>query len=117
MKNNAFLQQIKNYLQNQKKELLIKANQLPDIDTDGDETDEVQGNLLIEIANQLSSRDLAKIALINNTLRKLEDNTYGLCEDCEDDIPEKRLLANPCFETCVICAEEREAEIKQRKRV
>lgn len=115
MKNN-FTQQIKENLLLQKNELLIKANQLPDIDHDGDETDEVQANLLIELANQLSSRDIAKIALIDNALKKINNNTYGLCEDCEELIPEKRLHANPCFKTCVFCAEAREAEEKQRKR-
>jgi DnaK suppressor protein len=113
---NELLAQIKEKLLTMKSELLIKANKLPDIDTDGDETDEVQGNLLIEIANQLSSRDISKISLVNNALRKIEDSSYGLCEDCEEEILEKRLLANPCFKTCVLCAEAREAEEKQRKR-
>lgn len=110
------LAQIKEKLLVTKSELQVKANQLPDIDTDGDETDEVQGNLLIEIANQLSSREISKISMINDVLRKIEDKTYGFCEDCEEEIPEKRLLANPCFKTCVLCAEAREAEEKQRKR-
>ncbi len=113
---NELLAQIKEKLLTMKSELVVKANKLPDIDTDGDETDEVQGNLLIEIANQLSSRDIVKISMINDVLRKIKDKTYGLCEDCEEEIPEKRLLANPCFKTCVMCAEAREAKEKQRKR-
>lgn len=110
------LAQIKEKLIAIKTELLVKANQMPDIDTDGDETDAVQGNLLIEIANQLSFRDISKISMINDVLRKIEDKTYGSCEDCDDEIPEKRLLANPCFKICVLCAEAKEAEEKQRKR-
>lgn len=111
-----FLQQMRENLLTYKKELLIRASQVPDIDIDGDETDEIQGNLLIELANQLSSRDMIKINQINDALRRIDNNSYGVCEDCEDGIPEKRLLANPYFLTCVICAEERETEEKQRKR-
>lgn len=114
--NKKFLQQMKENLLSEKTGLLIKAKELPDIDTDGDETDEVQANLLIELANQLHARNIGKIFLIDGALKKIENNTYGLCEECEEHIPEKRLLANPYFLTCVICAEEREAELKQRKR-
>ena len=114
--NKIFLQQMKEDLVSKKKELIIKANLLPDIDASGDETDEVQANLLLELSNQLSARDIIKISLIDESLRKIENSTYGLCEDCDDFIPEKRLLANPYFLTCVMCAEVRELEEKQRKR-
>lgn len=116
MTSKKFLQQMKENLLSQKKELLIRANQVPDIDTDGDEIDEIQGNLLIELANQLSTRDMQKISRIDSALHRIDNDTYGLCDDCGDSIPEKRLLSNPHFMTCVMCAEEREAQEKQRKR-
>lgn len=94
----------------------MKFEQPVDIDTSGDETDEIQGNMLLELVNQLSSRDNFKITRINDALQKIENNTYGLCEDCGENIPEKRLLANPHFLTCIFCAEDRELEDKQRKR-
>ncbi len=37
---------------------------------------------------------------INNALKKIEDNTYGKCEICGDDIEEDRLEANPAAKTC-----------------
>lgn len=107
---------MKDSLVTQKKELLTKANKLPDIDMDGDEADEVQANLLIELANQLSTRDFNKISLINGALKRIENGTYNSCEECGDHIPEKRLMINPHFLTCVFCAEEREAEEKQRRK-
>lgn len=114
--NKDFLCKMKDSLILQKKEILIKANRVPDIDAEGDETDEIQANLLAELVNQLTTRDIAKIHLIDDALHKIENNTYGLCEDCEDGIPEKRLSANPYFLTCVFCAEEREFEEKQKRR-
>jgi DnaK suppressor protein len=101
----------------QKNDLLIKTRQVTDIDVDGDETDEIQGNIIIEITNQLGSRDLFKIKQINGALHRISENSYGICEECEDDIPEKRLLANPYCMTCVMCAEEKEMIERQRRRV
>lgn len=108
MLSKAFLKKIKERLLQEKSELVEKSTQRHDIDTDGDETDEVQGNMLIELENQLSSRNNIKLHQINDSLKRLEDKTYGVCQDCEEDIPEKRLLLNPYFVTCVDCAEERE---------
>ena len=106
----------KKILLDQKQHLLLRANNIPVIDSDGDEVDEVQANLLIEMASQFSSRDINKIALIDKALGKIKDDTYGLCDDCDECIPEKRLLVNPYFETCILCAEKRELELRQIKR-
>ncbi len=112
----AFLKKIKEQLVREREQLCEKSSHRPDIDTDGDETDEVQGNMLIELENQLSSRNNLKLSQINDAIRRIEEKIYGVCQDCEEDIPEKRLLLNPYFVTCVACAEERELETKQRKR-
>lgn len=112
----AFLTKIKDLLLEQKNEILKQVEQEVVVDTDGDETDEIQGNMLIEMNNQLNTRNSAKLKQIEEALRRITDNTYGLCQDCEEPIPEKRLLHNPHFQTCVPCAEAREAEEKQRKR-
>lgn len=106
-----FLTKMKETLLSQKQSLLEKQTDMH-VDVDGDETDEIQGNMLLEISNQLNSRDLSKLSQIEDALRKIADNHYGICEDCGEDIPEGRLLINPYFLTCVFCAEGRE-----RKRV
>jgi DnaK suppressor protein len=114
--NKTFLKKIKALLLEQKTELIKSTKQDLAVDTDGDETDEIQANQLIELNNQLIVRSSAKMSQIDAALKRIEDGTYGLCQDCEESIPEKRLLSNPYFQTCVSCAEEREAEEKQRKR-
>ena len=116
MLNKTFLQKMKESLLSQKHILLAKSTQEQDIDTDGDEIDEIQGNMLIELNNQLNTRNNIKLAQIDDALERMDSNTYGICEDCDEAIPEKRLLANPYFLICVSCAEDREAEEKQRKR-
>lgn len=112
--NKVFTQKMKEILLTHKQLLLTKSSQTVDIDVDGDEIDEIQGSLILDLANQLNTRDVAKLNLIDNALQRIEDQTYGLCQDCENKIPEARLLANPHFLTCVSCAEEREREEKVR---
>lgn len=114
--NKTFLSKVKELLLAEKRDILKQVERDVAIDTDGDETDEIQGNLLIELTNQLNSRNATKLAQIEAALKRVDDKTYGKCQDCEEDIPEKRLLNNPYFQTCVSCAEEHEAEEKQRKR-
>lgn len=115
--NKTFLQKMKNLLLAEKQELLKRsADQEAAVDTEGDETDEIQGNMLIEMNNQLNSRNQLKLNQIDSALKRIEDKTYGLCQDCEEPIAEKRLLMNPYFQTCISCAEERESEERQRKR-
>lgn len=86
-----------------------------DIDFDGDEADEVQANLLVYVNNQINSRYGAAVKKINVALSKIKNNKYGICEDCEEEIAEKRLEFNPYFDTCVRCAELREKEAKQMR--
>lgn len=101
------IDKIKNMLCAQKSELQNKAY-IADIDLDGDETDEIQGKILANINNKLSSRDKEKIRRIDIALQKIENNTFGICEECEDPILEKRLEANPHCITCISCAEKLE---------
>lgn len=114
--NKTFIKKVKDLLLAQKKEILAQSATQVEVDTDGDETDEIQANILIGLNNQLNSRNLEKLAQIDTALKRIEEGTYGLCQDCEEPINEKRLLSNPHFQTCIACAEEREAEEKQRKR-
>lgn len=118
MLSKVFLRKIKERLVNERKELLAKTQtdlDIESVDLDGDETDEIQGSMLIEMQNKISIRNTEKISCIDSALDRIEDSTYGICEDCEEYIPEKRLDANPYFLTCVSCAEDRELEEKQKR--
>ena len=114
--NKIFIEKMKSDLLLQKDDLLNRFNQSVDIDIDGDDTDIIQGNMILELANQLSMRDAEKLLRINSALQRISELTYGVCQDCEEDIAEQRLTANPCFLLCVSCAEIREREEKQRRR-
>lgn len=117
MVNKVFLQKMKDTLLAQKQELQDKLSQKLDIDTDGDDTDEIQANISIGINNSLNIRNAAKLKQIEEALGRVADSTYGICQSCEEEILEKRLIHNPYFLICVACAEEVEREEKLKKRL
>jgi DnaK suppressor protein len=45
-----------------------------------------------------------RLAAVESALTKVEEGTYGSCEDCGQEIPEARLEARPLSVRCVECA-------------
>jgi DnaK suppressor protein len=45
---------------------------------------------------------------IADAFRKLQNNTYGLCEECGEEIDIKRLAVNPLARYCVACKTKKE---------
>jgi DnaK suppressor protein len=115
MLTSLFIKQIQERLLLEKRDLLNKSDHNHDIDSHGDETDEVQANMLIDMHHQINIRNNAKLARIIDALRRIDDKRYGLCQDCGENIEEKRLLHNPYFTTCVSCAEQREIDSKRKR--
>lgn len=110
----TFLSKMKKRLEEERSAILKKAS-LDDsqIDSDGDEADEIQANLLIYLNNQMYSRYKMSIDRIDNALNKIKKNEYGNCEECGEKILEKRLEFNPHFTTCIVCAEIKEKQSRR----
>jgi DnaK suppressor protein len=49
------------------------------------------------------TRRRARVAALVAAARRLDDGTYGLCEDCGDPIEEGRLDLDPAAARCVDC--------------
>ncbi len=45
---------------------------------------------------------------IDEALRKIQEGSYGICEDCGEEISEKRLGVMPTATLCISCKESRE---------
>ena len=46
----------------------------------------------------------SQIEKINAALRRIDENEYGYCLSCGEDINEKRLMIDPAILTCIECA-------------
>lgn len=64
---------------------------------------------------ELRKRDRERklIQKILKAIQKMEDNTYGMCEECGDEISEERLRVRPEATLCIRCKEEQEKLEKQ----
>lgn len=61
-----------------------------------------------EVAAFLATTEGAILADIDDALRKIYRKEYGICEDCENPISEKRLKALPYAKLCKKCQAMRE---------
>lgn len=52
-----------------------------------------------------AARATEKLFQIEEALRRVDEGTYGVCVDCEEDIDERRLNAVPEAERCIACQE------------
>jgi len=59
---------------------------------------------------RLRERESRLAEKIASALRKLEDGTFGICEECGMPISEKRLMARPIARLCIKCKEEQELQ-------
>ncbi|MDD5610039.1 MAG: TraR/DksA C4-type zinc finger protein [Candidatus Omnitrophica bacterium] len=61
-----------------------------------------------EFSMSLASNDRAIFYEIEDALKKIEDGTYGICEECKDFIAKVRLRAIPYARLCLKCQEKKE---------
>ncbi len=53
----------------------------------------------------LASTEQQTLNMIDNALRKMDDGTFGVCEECTKMIAHKRLMALPYGRLCIKCQE------------
>lgn len=79
-----------------------------------DETDIAQEATSKSVSMLLADKDNQRLTMINSALEKIKNGTYGICIDTEEEIEEKRLLANPLAIRSISAQEEFERDQKQR---
>ncbi|MCX5803354.1 MAG: TraR/DksA family transcriptional regulator [Proteobacteria bacterium] len=90
-------------------DILNKAKKLKEdsytLGTDGiqDMADAASNSYNVDILMSISDNDLNLLKDIDNALDKIANKTYGICEECEGNISEKRLEANPVARYCITC--------------
>jgi DnaK suppressor protein len=87
-------------------------------------SDEPSGDIYDQASNErdrellllLGDREREKIRSIDEALARIDDGEYGICEDCEEEIPLGRLKAMPFARLCVKCKADLEKLQAQTKR-
>jgi len=63
---------------------------------------------------RIRDRERKLIAKIRDALDKIEEDTFGVCEECGGEISAKRLEARPVTSLCIECKKKQENEEKVR---
>ena len=61
-----------------------------------------------DVDQALLDNEKALLGEVQQALERIENGTYGMCTNCGQPIPEKRLEAIPWASLCVTCEKERE---------
>jgi DnaK suppressor protein len=67
-----------------------------------------------DLTLRMRERESRLIAKIEEALVRLEMGEFGICEECGEDIGEKRLRARPVTTLCIKCKQEQESKEKRR---
>jgi DnaK suppressor protein len=112
--NKAQLKKFRTLLEEKREEIVRKAKQTLDedmtLDADDlpDEMDLASSEYLQSFTFRLRGREKVFLDKINKALIKIDDGTFGVCEECEEEISLKRLEARPETTLCIRCKEDQE---------
>jgi RNA polymerase-binding protein DksA len=79
----------------------------------GDSGDESMASTLADFNLAVVDRHVHALRDIEAALRRVKDESYGVCIGCGDDIEFARLQAYPTAKRCIVCQEKHEREYAQ----
>jgi len=75
-----------------------------------DEADLASSVITQQVTFNIRHMELIKLKAIDMALQRIEVGNFGLCDECEEPISEKRLKNQPWTTLCISHAEEEERE-------
>ncbi len=87
------------------------------IEPGGDIYDQASSERDRELGLLLGDREREKVHNIDEALLRIDEGDYGICEECDEEIPLGRLKAMPFTRHCVKCKSDLEKMQAQTKRV
>ena len=80
-----------------------------------DVSDQASAEVDQNFSMRIKEREQKLLKKIDEALDRLNKNTYGICERCEEEIPYQRLKARPVTTLCIACKTLQEQEEKIRR--
>jgi len=94
-------------------QLLLRRDGIA-VERSADPSDDAQLAIDRDLKIRVLDRDSWLLSAVRFALKRIDDGTYGVCESCDGEISEKRLIAMPWALYCIKCQErideEREGE-------
>ncbi|MAF78556.1 MAG: RNA polymerase-binding protein DksA [Halobacteriovoraceae bacterium] len=117
--NDKQLKNLRDILLSQKEDILNKISDQTQYALDPNEqkeqVDAANNNREKEQEARLLSRQGFLVKKISKTLLDMDNEEYGLCKECDCEIPYERLLARPVADMCITCKED--SELSERSKL
>ena len=84
---------------------LLRSREHISIEPAADPIDELQSAAARELAIVNLDRDSVLLSQVNLALGRVKSGEYGICEDCDEPIGNRRLSAVPWATRCIRCQE------------
>ena len=101
----------KNELKKSSSEALYNSS-LDDNSTSADMVDQASSYTEKNVEMRAINRQIKLISKIDSALKRIQDGTYGFCEETGEPIGLKRLMARPVATLCITAQERHEKEEK-----
>lgn len=69
----------------------------------GDAGDESVADLMVHLDQFDATRDVSELRGLDAAQRRMEEGSYGTCEECGAEIAFERLKAAPTATRCIVC--------------
>ncbi len=89
---------------------LIRNREAAAIETSADALDQIQHAVERELALGTLARESSGLRETRAALRRIDEDVFGICFDCEEEINLKRLHAVPWAARCIACQERADRE-------
>ena len=90
----------------------VVLNNLDDNISSADIVDQASSYTEKNVEMRAINRQIKLITKIDSALKKIQDGTYGFCEDTGEPIGLKRLMARPVATLCIAAQEKHEKDEK-----
>lgn len=109
------MKEIKQLLLKMREQLLknmddLRLKEHAEHDEVGDDYDKASQERERELGIIISAQEKNKLMAIEDALKRIDNGTYGICEECGEKISKQRLKSVPFATLCVSCKSRKEAE-------
>ena len=84
---------------------MVSRRDLITVETSPDQLDDIQLATQRTLAVSNLDRGSSHLRSAREALRRIEEGSFGSCQECEEDIHPKRLAAVPWASLCIRCQE------------
>ena len=83
------------------------------VERSADQLDEIQAASQCALAVSNLDREFNQLRNARAALRRIQEGSFGTCQQCDDDIHAKRLAAVPWAQFCIRCQEALDGNLEE----